>query len=66
MHALVVWPYLPPHIRSNTQSEDPFAFSTPLGRLPSLKLFMMNVSDAIAASVSWLGIHHALVMYLYL
>jgi hypothetical protein len=32
-------------IRSNTQSNDPFASSTPRGRLPSLKLFMMNVSQ---------------------
>jgi hypothetical protein len=34
-------------IRSNTQSDDPFASSTPRGRLPSLKLFMMNVSGRL-------------------
>lgn len=32
-------------IRSNTQSDDEFASSTPRGQLPPVKLFMMNVSE---------------------
>jgi hypothetical protein len=31
-------------IRSNTQSKDPFASSTPPGKMPQLKVFLMNVS----------------------
>jgi hypothetical protein len=31
-------------IRSNTQSDDEFASSTPRGELPGIKLFLMNVS----------------------
>lgn len=34
-------------IRSNTKSNDPYASSTPPGKLPELKLFMMNVSRGL-------------------
>jgi hypothetical protein len=33
------------NIRSNTKSADPFASSTPVGELPVLKVFLMDVSD---------------------
>jgi hypothetical protein len=36
-------------IRSNTKSDDEFASSTPRGKLPGIKLYLMNVS----ASVLW-------------
>jgi hypothetical protein len=36
-------------IRSNTKSNDEFASSTPRGKLPGIKLYLMNVS----ASVFW-------------
>lgn len=39
-------------IRSNTQSLDPFASSTPPGELPQLKIFMMNVSNS-QSTVDW-------------
>lgn len=38
-------------IRSNTQSDDEFASSTPRGELPGLKLFLMNVSAILACSM---------------
>jgi hypothetical protein len=31
-------------IKSNTKSSDPFASSTPPGKVPPMKMFMMNVS----------------------
>lgn len=35
-------------IRSNTRSNDPFASSTPRGKLPGVKVFLMNVSVSAA------------------
>ena len=32
-------------VRSNTKSLDPFASSTPPGKLPGVKVFLMNVSE---------------------
>ena len=34
-------------IKSNTKSLDPFASSTPPGKVPELKLFLMNVSTVL-------------------
>ena len=35
-------------IKSNTKSSDPFASSTPPGKVPPIKMFIMNVSDCSA------------------
>lgn len=39
-------------IRSNTKSKDPYASSTPPGKLPALKVFMMNVSGQTAVVIT--------------
>jgi hypothetical protein len=44
-------------IRSNTQSNDEFASSTPRGELPGLKLFLMNVSGACYTGMKRAGYH---------
>jgi hypothetical protein len=41
-------------IRSNTKSLDPFASSTPPGKLPELKVFLMNVSTVVTCCSGWI------------
>lgn len=36
-------------IKSNTKTNDPYASSTPPGKVPGMKVFLMNVSARAAA-----------------